>query len=572
MSNFLDSILGGATEVYIAISPSNRLELGVLDLHTKLIKHYVLASIEYNESLREVADYEILKVKIQKLFEECGLQPAKCNVHLSVPTIWFSFKDNIPLTTDEESMKNIVLSELDQTYIFKRKDPVPFWFNAPAELETDTKSIFYTAIQADVMDTYREIFKEMGANLVEITCSLISDLKALATYGFAEEEMNNSEANWNLMIVNNSGFELFTLKGKKISQYYEEPLPVKSFEGEEIYSAINNAAQIALMSTLGESLVIISETDLVSAKELSKKLQFKGKVTIIEDNKFRKEPFSGITQALIPALQPEVSFHLLGMFPDSAIIPITINFLFAIEGFARNDIWEIQISADKTIVLTKSKAMLYSLIFLAIVGIPLIFGIVSTSMLVNKYQSQVEELDSELNNINAQLAKYNNKGPASFDPFQEIERVLKNNRTKIMAYAALGESVPKNLYLSYFMTGDDGYIDIQGCANTVEDVYVFFQNLKDSLVESKLRLSKLDLKTSSLDDVIENNSGFNNAPYVFEITNMDEGQLSAFMNALRGAAQPDNQQNGGAAPNSPAASNTPAAPPAAPPQNTTPTN
>ena len=44
-----------------------------------------------------------------------------------------------------------------------------------------------------------------------------------------------------------------------------------------------------------------------------------------------------------------------------------------------------------------------------------------------------------------------------------------------MAYAALGESIPKNLYLTYFMTGDDGVIDIKGCADSVEDVYVFFK-------------------------------------------------------------------------------------------------
>ena len=110
-----------------------------------------------------------------------------------------------------------------------------------------------------------------------------------------------------------------------------------------------------------------------------------------------------------------------------------------------------------------------------------------------------------------------------------------------MAYAAIGDSIPKNLYLSYFMTGDEGYVDVQGYANTVEDVYVFYQNLKDSLVESKLRLSKLDLKSSSLDEVIQNPSNLSSAPYAFEITNMDEGQLSSFMNALRNMGQDNNQ-------------------------------
>ena len=550
MANFLDNILGGATEVYIAVSPTNLIELGVVDPHTNLMTIYASASIEYNEAIREIADYDIFSAKIEKLFEECNLNPAKCNVHISLPTIWFAYKDNIPLTSDEESIKNIVFSELDQTYIFKRTDPVPYWFDAPLSLNSDTKSVFYTAIQSEVMDTLRNMFKEMGANLIEITCSLVSDLKGLISCGFAESEMNSDVAVWSLMIVNNSGFQLFGFQGKKLQDFYEEPIPIKSFDGDEIYSAIDNAAQIALMSSSAQSLVIISETDLLSARELSKRIQFGGRVTVIEDNKFRKKPLSDITRALIPEQQTEVSLHLLGMFPDPAIFPLSVNFLTCIEGYARNDILEIPISADKTIILTKPKAMLYSLILLIALAVPLTIGWGSSVVLNQKYQSQIEELDSEIANVTAQLKNYQNKGGPGFDPYTEIKKVLKNNRTKIMAYGALGDSVPKNLYLSYFMTGDQGYIDIQGYANTVEDVYVFYQNLKDSLVESKLRLSKLDLKTSSLDEVIQNVPNLSSAPYAFEITNMDDGQLSSFMNALRSMGQ-DQNQNQNQDPNNP---------------------
>ncbi len=542
MANFLDSILGGATEVYIAVSATNRIELGVVDSHTKQMTTYANASIEYNESIREISDYDIFSAKIEKLFEECNLTPSKCNVHLSLPTIWFGYKDNIPITSDDENIKNIVFSELDQTYIFKRTDPVPYWFDAPISLNTDTKSIFYTAIQAEVMENFRNMFKEMGSNLIEITCSLFTDLKGLISCGFAEQEMNSDVSNWSLMIVNNSGFQLFGFQGKVLQDFYEEPLPIKSFEGDEIYSAIDNAAQIALMSSSAQSLVIISETDLVSARDLSKRLQFSNRIIVIEDNKYRKKPLAAnIVQSLIPEQQAEVSLHLLGMFPDPSIYPVNVNFLTCIDGYARNDIIEIPISADKTIVLTKPKAMLYSLILLVALVVPLSLGWISTSFISQKYQSQIEELDTEIANITAQLKNYQNKGGPGFDPYREIQKVLKNNRTKIMAYAALGDSIPKNLYLSYFMTGDEGYVDVQGYANTVEDVYVFYQNMKDSLIESKLRLSKLDLKSSSLDEVIQNPSNLSSAPYAFEITNMDEGQLSSFMNALRNMGQDNNQ-------------------------------
>ena len=153
----------------------------------------------------------------------------------------------------------------------------------------------------------------------------------------------------------------------------------------------------------------------------------------------------------------------------------------------------------------------------------------------NKYTNELEELKIKVSNVDTQLEQYDVKEGPKFDPIDQIEKVIMNNRTKIMAFSALGDSIPQNLYLNYFMTGDSGFIDVQGCADTVDDVYLFYQNLKDSLAGSNLRLSKLDLKSESIDQVINGGGGsLDSAPYVFEITNMDESQLTSFMNALTG--------------------------------------
>ena len=98
--------------------------------------------------------------------------------------------------------------------------------------------------------------------------------------------------------------------------------------------------------------------------------------------------------------------------------------------------------------------------------------------------------------------------------------------------------------MTYFLTGDDGKINIRGCADSVEEVYVFFKNLKDSLVESQLRLSKLDLKSGSLDKVVNSTvSTLDDAPYVFEITNMNDDELKSFMNNLLGKKDENNDNN-----------------------------
>lgn len=533
MANFLDSLgFSGNTSVYVTISSTNWLEMAVLEQDGSSIKNYAREQLEYDEAKRKIADYEEFKNKLHKLFQACGVVAQKANVFFSLPTIWFGFKDNLPLIVDDEALKNIVIGELEQTFIFKKEDPIPMWFDAPST-DSDTRGIFYTAIQTDALNSIASAFKELGANLIGLDCSLFCDLRSLIAIGPGAELVDSGQQ-WSLMFVNNSGFQLFSLQGYNFTEYYEEPLPIKSYEGEEIYSAIDNAAQIALMSSTSSTLVIISETDLVSAEILGSRLQFNGQMITVEDNKYRTTPLHDICTTLKSEKQSQVSLHLIGRLVNDDLFPINANFLTLVEGYARNDIIEIPLGNDKMLVLTPAKAMVWSLALLAIIVIPLTVVFFVSSMLSNKYLNDLEELKTQIANVDNQLRQFENvkEGP-KFDPQVQIEKVTQNNRLKIMAYSALGDSVPQNLYLNYFMTGDSGFVDIQGCSDTVEDVYVFYQSMKDSLLGTKLRLNKLDLKSESVDDVINGNSS-GASPYIFEITNMDENQLRMFMDTLSG--------------------------------------
>lgn len=537
MANFLDSLgLGGGIDVHISISPACGLEMTSVDAHGN-IKSYAQIQLEYDEKQREVSDYGALKEGLVQLFQMRNINPKKANVHLSIPTVWFGIKEGLPLLLADDAITSVVIGELEQTYVFKRKDPIPYWFDAMASTNSDSRNVVYTAIQTDVVDKFKEIFSELGATLVSIGCSLFSDLKGLCVTDIAAEQMNDENSIWSLMLINNSGFQVLGMKGKKILEYYEEALPIMSYEGEEVYAAIENAAQIALMSSYSSALVIISETDLVSSAILSKRLQFSGTTIAVEENQFREEPLMQMSLNIVPEDQKKVSLHSIGATAPAEIFPLSVNFLATTgQKNVQNGIIEIPVGNGKIIKLTPMTATVASgvilVIVLAIFGGT--FGI--TQNLYTKAQEESSSLDSQITELDNQLKAYESKdGKPQFDAIAEIEKVLKQNRTKIMAYAALGDSVPKNLYLTYFMTGDEGTIDIKGCADSVEDVYVFFRNLKDTLVESKLRLNKLDLKTGSLDSVVNSTvSTIDTAPYVFEITNMDESQLKSFMDKLTG--------------------------------------
>lgn len=524
--------LGGGAEVYVSVSPACGLEMIAVDKHGN-IKSYAQTPIDYNEAQREISNYDDFKAGLETLFQMRNINPAKAKIHLSVPTVWFGAKEGLPLLLDDTAITNVVIGDLEQTYIFKRKEPMPFWFDALASSNSDSRNVFYTAVQKESINQIKDIITAMGATLVSVDCSLFADLKALYVTGIAAEQMQDGYS-WSLMIINNSGFQMIGLQGKKILEYYEEPLPIKSYEGEEIYAAIENAAQIALMSTPSSALVVLSETDLVSAEILAGRLQFSGKTIPVEDNQFRKEPLMEMSLNIISEDQIKVSLHAIGAIQPPGVMPVDVNFL-AEGGKTKVETAVIEINlGGKVLELTPNKASVLVIILGLIIMAPIGLAYYITGNMLVKKQAESQALDAQITQLDEQLKKYETKKEDnSFDPLAEIEIVLKNNRTKIMAYAALGESIPQNLYLTYFMTGDDGKINIKGCADSVEDVYVFFKNLKDSLVESKLRLSKLDLKNESLDKVINSTaSTIDTAPYIFEITNMTDSQLQVFMNQL----------------------------------------
>lgn len=526
--------MGRGIDVYVSVSPACGLEMIELDKHGN-VRSYAQTELDYNEAQREIANYEEFKTGLETLFQMRNINPAKANVHLSLPTVWFGTKEGLPLLLDDNAITNIVIGELEQSYIFKRKEPLPFWFDALASTNSDSRNVFYTAVQADAVNQIRDILTAMGSTLVSVENSLFADLKALYATGIGAEQMQDGNS-WSLMIVNNSGFQMLGMQGKRILEYYEEPLPLKSYEGEEIYAAIENAAQIALMSTPSSSLIVLSETDLVSAEILAGRLQFGGTTIFVEDNQFRKEPLMEMSLNVLSDDQLKVSLHAIGNISPAGFMPVDVDFL-AEKGKAQAQVAIIEIPIGGSVFeLTPMKAAVIVLILGAILVAPLGIGYFFTSNMVTTAQSKSSELDTQITQLDQELkALQDQEGKVEFDPVAEIEKVLKLNKTKIMSYAALGESIPENLYLTYFMTADNGLINIKGCADSVEDVYVFFKNLKESLVDSKLRLSKLDLKAGSLDTVVTSTvSTIDNAPYIFEITNMSDTQLQTFMNKLAG--------------------------------------
>lgn len=529
----LNSILaqlgvGSKDTVYLSVTPGIGLELIQLDIQARSVKNYAYRPLEYNEALRELSDIEGFKNAVKELFEELKV-PLKSNVVLNLPMVLFGSKE-LPLLLADDAVTEALTSEVEQSYIFKRYEPIVSWADANNSQSGDLRKLFYSAIQKNVLEDIKAALNELGITLAGIETSLISILKALAFTGLATEQMKDN-VSWNLMLISQNGYSICSMIGKNIVDYYEEPLAIKSFEGDEIYNAINASAQITLMSYPANYLYVISETDMVSAELLSKRLQTDGIVNFWENNTFKKQDALPVSLEVLEDTAHKISLEAIGVAVGSNVsLPVKFNFLSSSssEGLIDDPNEPIHVVLGSyEFDISPNAARNLAVAVAAVILIPAIIAFIVVPMVVNQKQALLDDVNSRLQQTDAEIKRLQEEQNKQndFDVNAEIKKVMSDNRAKLMAYTALGEAVPKNLWITYFVAKDDGKFDIKGDSSNVEDIYLFFRNMKDSLISTKLRLHKLEMKTDSVDEAVTIDP---NKPtdYEFEVTNMTAAELN----------------------------------------------
>ncbi len=528
--------------VYLSVTPGVGLELIQLDVSSRSVKNYAYRPLEYNEALRQISDMEAFKNAVAELFAELRL-PIKSSIVLNLPMVFLGSKE-LPLLLADDAVTEALTSEVEQSYIFKRYEPIISWAGANNSQSGDLRKLFYSAIQKNTLEDIKAALNELGITLAGVEISLISLLKALAFTGLANEQMRDN-VSWNLMLISQNGYSICSMIGKNIVDYYEEPLAIKSFEGDEIYNAINASAQITLMSYPANYLYVISETDMVSAELISKRLQTDGIVNYWENNTFKKQDALPVSLEVLEETAHKISLEAIGVAVGNNVsLPIKFNFLGAgSDGLIDDPNEPIHVVLGSyEFDISPNAARNLAFVFALLILIPALLAFILVPMIANQKQSLLDDVNSRLQKTDADIKRIEEEQNKqnNFDVNAEIKKVMTDNRSKLMAYTALGEAVPKNLWMTYFVAKDDGKFDIKGESSNVEDIYLFFRNMKDSLISTKLRLHKLEMKTDSVDEAVTIDPN-QPADYEFEITNMTASELNPPPPADPNAQQ--NQQN-----------------------------
>lgn len=537
ITELLSSLGQKRSDVYLSITPGIGLEMIQVDLANNQIKNYSVRPISYNESLRELTNLEELKTAVSEMYTELNLSP-KCNIILNMPTVLFGSME-INLMLGDDAILGAATSEVEQSYVFKRHDPIVKWFDSNLGTNENRK-IFYSAVQKLVVENISQALAELGSNLIGVEMSLLSTLRALDITGLAAEEMK-SGVTWNILTVNGTGYTIVSMSGKNIVDYYEEPLPVNSYEGDEIYNAISASVQISLMSLPANYLMVISDTNSVSAEILAKNLNVEYTIEYVENNKFKRNAFMAASLDVIPDMAQKASLQAIGCaISRGSDYPLRCDFLQSEDA--------VVAQADELVTLPIGEegyqVSATTAQIVAFVAMLIMLGIAGLGMAI--FPKQRDELQGQLDSLNAEISKLDkeikdmekeSQTANKFSIKDEINAVLKDNRAKLIAYSAIGEAVPNNLWLESFVTANKGEITVLGGAGSVEDVYTFYRNLKESTNASGLQLKKLEMQSDNVDEFVSNMP----VVYAFEISNYTPPKK----------AEPEDDGKGGKGPKGP---------------------
>lgn len=509
------------TTVGVSVSPGIGLEMIEIDRVTKTVSKYACCHLDYNYTTREIEDYDQFRDALLELFNTLHIPP-KSNVILNLPTVHFGVA-TLPLLLGDDAVTNAIISEAEQSYIFKRQEPVVSWIEGTTNIETETKNLIYSALQQSVIDKIGSVFMEVGCTLLAIETSYASLLKTLSYTDLASDQMKE-DVSWNLMVINQNSYSIISLLGKKIVGYYEEPLALKSFVDDEIYNAIISSSQMALQNMPATYLYIVSETDYVSAEVLSMKIPFEGIVKFLECNKYIRDELMQVNLNILPNMALKITPEAIGVGIYQLIdFPIRFNLTgeknIAIVNDLSADYCPRITVGNLEIELTPSFISKVSVILGLIILIPALILYAFTYFASKHEQTKLDELNLQIEDYKLQLKKYENINvKETFDATSEINNAQSQTRSKLLYYSAIGINKPSKLWLTYMNMNSQGGIDIKGRSTDMASIYAFYKELKQSITSSDISLQKLEMAGETIDDVV-NSSSSEPKYYEFEITN-----------------------------------------------------
>ena len=517
MSSFVSNLVaqltsGNKVTVGVSISLNVGLEMAVIDHSTRRISKYANRPLTYNQLTREVDDYNSLKIALKELFDELDLLPQKTNVILNLPNVLFGHT-YLPVSLDDESVMTALTSVAEDNYLFKKNTPSISWVEVSSNNRSENRYILYSVIQEAIVYNLKEVFDDLGANLTIVENTNSSIIKTLEYTGIAKQLIDGSP-DWNILLVSQNSYAVFSMQGYNIIEYFEDPLAIKSFSGDEVYTAIAQAAGATLSKYPIDKLLVISETNDVSAEKLALKIKDKSNIIFLECNKFAKQPIINTADTVMPeylkAMTPEVVGAAIYNTQNFSLKLNLLNkaMLAPIDGVVINIL-------GTDIELSQNQLMIWSLIIAAV----LLFGCFAISSVLKTangvISSENEKIEQEIIVLKAKVDQLQ-RAKNAVSIYDAAKMIDENNKNASLYFDAIGTEIPTKVWLTRFFSEQNGSVAVEGETVSVDDLYLFYRSLKSVLPNAGLILSNLKVDDNGgVIDIREST----NVVYTFTMTN-----------------------------------------------------
>ena len=508
--------------VGLAVTPNIGLEAIVFDKDSNNVVKYGQKFIEYNIASREIQDYNSLRSAIGDLFNELEIQKEKVNVYLVLPNVHFGFRSIEDPSIDSDAIESMILSDASESYLFKQSEPQSAFVDLNARTGANSKYIAHSSIQRKVVEEIQDACMDIGVNIVGIEGSTSAIPRGIALTGLVDDVVQENQ-NWDILLVNPNNYAIFQMSGSRILDYIEVPFAIMSFEGEEVYTALSSAVQQYLPNYPAKRLVIVSQTDNVSAELLRTAVIFDEEIVAIDSNKFSEKPCAKIAPSVIEQTALSMSPSALGASTPKKGGFATLNVMgdMSYDGVVTYGVLEI---GDKEIELNSDSIMKFSilisgaLLVLTLIVCGLFFGIASF------FGAKAGELQTRIDTLNTEITELEKSVAAGITTL--IKQISENNKIAINYYDSLSTDIPSHVWLTYYINKDGKEVGIEGFSLDINDIYEYFKSLKMLAPNSDIKLNKLEVfqeetqnETSDADDVVLHSEDNSPKPFAFEISN-----------------------------------------------------
>ena len=485
--------------VGISVSANNFIELVAVDKKTKTVIAYASGNVKYNNAIREIIDYEEFAEVVETLFNDAGLLPSDCSVCLSIPNVQFGIT-SIESAAEKTFIIDNIQSEIEDLYVFKRSGNEPFI--SFTELNNHANTVVFGAVQTKVVRRLMEIFDNLGCDISRVESSYTAFFKSLQFCDRFSKYLRKEEKASVLLITANSCCSFYFEDGLLLD-YFEEPLAVKSFSKEEVYSTISKIIETTIDKNRPQSLLIVSETDEVDPAALASSAVFQGEIDTINKGINNNEKFidismdAGLESSMIAYMTIESVGAAVANYEE---YPININFL-PTERVPKN-------------VITVGEYEVGMVNYLgAAIGAGLLAAALIVGSIVGLLELQKSSLQKQISESNDNIRVFKQKTEAAKNQFKGLYPSLKHiidiNAQTSDIFNALSTDIPENIYIKQFATNSDGGIIIVGKAKSSDAVREFVTALKAK--NNDLHLSKFAVDENQV------NLTARSSNYVFEI-------------------------------------------------------